>query len=153
MNQIFFVSALSLGLLHCGGSEAAVAPDAAPDCSQDVRAQPFAPGMAATASDGVQVILVSALPAPPQRFDNRWSLQVKGADDLVLEGASLGVTPFMPDHGHGSPSPPTVEPGEQLGSFEMGPFDLWMPGIWELNFAVEIEATTSLAKLTICVQE
>lgn len=147
------VAILALLFLHCGDDEPAKVSDAMPDCSLDSRAQPYAPGMAATASDGVRVIVVEALPAPPERFVNTWSLQVQGPNGQPVTDASLSVTAFMPDHGHGSPSPPVIEPGEELGDFTMGPFDLWMPGIWELRFVAVSGDTTSLAVLSICVQE
>lgn len=149
--RIVLISALLL--FACGGSEPSVEPDAAADCTQDSRAQTYTPGMAVAADNGVQVVLLSAAPAPPVRFENIWSLQILDAQDQPLEVSDISVEPFMPDHGHGTPQPPNPVAGATAGVFDMGPFDLWMPGIWELRISVSHGENTSLALLTFCIEE
>ncbi len=144
---------VSLLLCACSDNQEAAVPDATPDCSLDSRAQVFSAGMSAMADDGVQVVLVSALPAPPVRFDNEWSVQILDAQGEALDVTELQVEPFMPDHGHGTPEPPMPVAGQELGDWEMGPFDLWMPGIWEVRFAIVHAGTTSIAVLTLCIEE
>jgi hypothetical protein len=119
----------------------------------DPRAQAYVPGMSVAADDGVQVTLLEALPAPPVRFDNVWTLQILDAADQPMADTQLVVEPYMPDHGHGTPQPPSPVPGDGVGQYDMGPFDLWMPGIWELRFSVSHEGSTSLAVMTFCLEE
>jgi len=106
-----------------------------------------------SAADGVGVVLLTTAPAPPERFDNLWTLQIVDADDSPMTPTDVAVVPFMPDHGHGTPQPPKPVAGSEPGSYSMGPFDLWMPGIWEMTFTIEHEATTSTAVLTLCIEE
>jgi hypothetical protein len=137
----------------CGDDSSSSAADAMADCTEDPRGQTYTPGMTVAADDGIQVALVEALPAPPVRFGNVWDLEVRDAAGAPVSFTSLGVVPFMPDHGHGTPQPPLPVAGVETGTFSMGPFDLWMPGIWELRFSVDREGTISLATMTFCLEE
>ncbi|MCP4443864.1 MAG: hypothetical protein GY811_00780 [Myxococcales bacterium] len=137
----------------CGDKSDPGVTDAHADCSQDPRAQEFVPGMHVAAPDGVGLLLVSAAPAPPVRFENTWTVQAVDAEQNPLAVTSLSIEPFMPDHGHGTPQPPEPVAGGDVGSFEMGPFDLWMPGVWQLHVTMEHEGGTSVATLTFCIEE
>ena len=137
----------------CGDDSSSSAADAMPDCTEDPRGQSYSPGMTVAADDGIQVALIEARPAPPVRFENVWDLEVRDAAGVPVSVTSLAVVPFMPDHGHGTPQPPLPEAGVETGTFSMGPFDLWMPGIWELRFSVDREGTISLATMTFCLEE
>ncbi len=66
-------------------------------------------GMVANGADGlVDVILVSADPGPPEKGDNLLVLSLTStADDLALEGATVVLRPWMPEHGHGSSPRPS----------------------------------------------
>lgn len=146
--------AIALLLSACGGTDDAnVSTDAQPDCTMDSRIQTYSAGMRVAASDGVQVALLSAAPAPPVRFDNQWTVQILDAADQPMPDTELVVVPFMPDHGHGTPQPPNPVAGQDPGTYEMGPFDLWMPGVWELTFSVAHDQTTSVAIMTFCLEE
>ena len=147
------IIALSLLLSCCGDDNNTATADATPDCTQDPRAQPYSQGMGVTAEDGVQVVILDALPQPPVRFDNVWSIQLLDNLDQPLAADAFRIEPYMPDHGHGTPKPPVPIDGEDVGVYDMGPFDLWMPGIWELRVAVDHEGTTSTATFTFCIEE
>ncbi len=105
------------------------------------------------APSGIGLVLQAAEPLAPVRFDNTWTVQAVDAQGAPLVTTNLSVEPYMPDHGHGTPEPPEAVSGTEPGSYEMGPFDLWMPGIWELHFSIEHESQTSVATLTICIEE
>ena len=120
---------------------------------QDPRAQTYVPGMSVSAADGAQLVLVSAAPAPPVRFENVWSVQFLNAQDQPLAVSEVRVEPFMPDHGHGTPQPPLPVAGENVGGYDMGPFDLWMPGVWEMRISADHGETTSTAVMTFCIEE
>jgi hypothetical protein len=147
------IAACALLASACGSDSSSSAADAMPDCSEDPRGQSYVPGMTVAADDGIQIALVEARPAPPVRFDNSWDLEVRDAAGVPVSVTTLGVVPFMPDHGHGTPEPPLPVPGAETGTFSMGPFDLWMPGIWELRFSVDREGTVSLATMSFCLEE
>jgi hypothetical protein len=154
MKERLLLTLATLAIAACGGEQGGnVAADATPDCRLDSRIQIYVPGMSATADDGVQVALLTASPAPPTRFDNFWTMQILDSQDQPIADAELRVEPFMPDHGHGTPRPPIPVAGEAVGSFDMGPFDLWMPGVWELRLEVVQGDTTSLSLLSFCIEE
>ena len=152
-NYCHAIAACALLASACGSDSESSVPDAMPDCTADPRGQNYLPGMTVAADDGIQVVLVEARPAPPVRFGNTWDLEVRDAAGAVVPVTTLGVVPFMPDHGHGTPEPPLPVAGVEPGTFSMGPFDLWMPGIWELRFAVDREGTVSFATMTFCLKE
>lgn len=83
----------------------------------------------------VTVALESALPSPLGKGKNTLVLSVRDAAGAPLDGASVTVTPFMPDHGHGSTVTPTVR---AMGGvrYEVGEVVLPMAGVWELAVAV-----------------
>lgn len=151
---LFPLAACLLLSASCGDDNSSgAAADAMPDCTEDPRGQSYSAGMTALADDGIQVVLVEARPGPPVRFDNVWDVEVRDSSGVPVAVTTLVVEPFMPDHGHGTPQPPLPEAGVETGTFSMGPFDLWMPGIWELRFSVDREGTISLATMTFCLEE
>jgi hypothetical protein len=109
--------------------------------------------MGVSADDGLKVVILDALPQPPARFDNVWSIQILDELDQPLSVDAFRIDPYMPDHGHGTPRPPVPIDGADVGGYDMGPFDLWMPGIWELRLAVDHDGATSTATFTFCIEE
>ncbi len=125
-------------LSACGGSDNHDGPDADvawSNCAGDTRPETYTLGLDDGAENGlVDFKLVSANPAPPARGDNTWLVQLDtmldSSDAGALDGASLVVTPYMPDHQHGTPI--TVEVADQgSGVYQLTPVNLWMPGYWE----------------------
>lgn len=152
MKIVVFSSLCCLAFACENSSDPITTPDAGDDCSLDPQAQTYAPGMIAAAPDGVQVVLLEATPAPPARFENYWVVQVLGADDQPIDGVSVKTRPFMPEHGHGAKAP-ELEPGDAANTLKMGPFDLWMPGIWEMNFDISVGDVDSVATFRFCIPE
>jgi hypothetical protein len=144
---------LFLVFAACSGSSEQAHPDATPDCTKDPRAQAYVQGMSATSANGDELVLLSATPEPPARFDNTWSVQLLDPQGQPLDAATLAIVPFMPDHGHGTPKPPIPEKTAEPGVHTMGPFDLWMPGLWEMRFSIEKASETSTLTLTLCIEE
>ncbi len=113
------------------GSEAAVASA----CSRDTRADAYVAGIEKKATT-LTVKIVSATPAPPAKEANAWTLEV--TDDVskaAITGAQLTVTPFMPDHGHGSSHAPIVNE-KGAGKYEVNDVYLTMPGLWRTTISV-----------------
>ena len=88
--------------------------------------------------------LMSATPAPPAFNDNTWIILVNtmsgGVVGAPATGATLTVTPFMPDHAHGTLRV-DVQPMPDAGQYKLTPITLWMAGLWEIT----IDATAGAA--------
>jgi len=93
----------------------------------------------------VVVTIESADPAPPDRGLNTW-IMTASLDGQPLDDAIITVSPFMPEHNHGS------TPADYVGiavldadtpRFEVGPFDLFMPGLWEVTVTVQSDSLAS----------
>ncbi len=146
--KLVSISAVALLALACdpsseeSGSEETGEPSA---CAEETRAMSYGAGMEVMGEAGLaKIMLVDASPAPPIRDLNDWQLSLMDADGAPLEVMSIEVTPWMPDHGHGSPNPDTaLLAGDETGSYELVNLDLFMAGYWEVHFDIEIDAETS----------
>ncbi len=113
-------------------------------------------GMVASGADGlVDISLVSSDPGPPEKGDNTVVIQLlDAASGDPVDGASVVLRPWMPEHGHGS-SPETFDvtwTGVETGEFSTTP-NLFMGGLWELTFEVETAGgDTDTATFTFCVE-
>ena len=117
-------------------------------CDDETR-DDFAIGLTRTGSI-VDVSVMDAMPADPIRGDNGWTLGVTD-DSGGLEGVSIVVTPWMPDHGHGTPVPAEItEMGG--GDYQITPLNLYMAGLWEVTFALELgDGSTDEVMFSVCV--
>jgi hypothetical protein len=137
---IVALAALGLGSLAavtgaCGGDDHDDG-SAEYNCEAETRDEQFLAGMQKLAPGGTLVSLMSAMPAPPGRDDNTWEIDV-AREGAPLTGATVRVTPFMPDHRHGTSVPVVVTPvAETPGRYELSPINLWMPGLWEITIDV-----------------
>jgi hypothetical protein len=135
---ILLALGLVSGLAACGGDDA-VSDDSNEmvDCSLITDADEFTVGLTKPGFDGVlEFSLMSANPAPPSRGDNVWLLEVKESG-VPSDGEAITVFPFMPKHGHTTPTPAIVTPAGTPGQYTLDPVNFWMPGVWE----VTIDAT------------
>lgn len=97
-----------------------------------------------TTEGGYEVVIVSATPAPPDVGFNDWVVEVDGADDV-------GVRPWMPLHGHGSPQ--AVYPGVlDDGQWRVTGMELTMAGLWELTVQVDGDAGPDEALFRFCLE-
>jgi hypothetical protein len=106
------------------------------NCAAETRDDEFVLGLSkAGESSRYEFKLMSADPAPPARGDNTWVLQLNTmiAPVTPVSGASMTVTPFMPDHAHGSGKTVIVTPMTEAGQYKLSPVNLWMPGLWEVT--------------------
>jgi hypothetical protein len=53
----------------------------------------------------------------------------------------MSVTPFMPDHDHGSGKTVKITPLTEPGQYQLEPVNMWMPGLWEVT--VEVDGANS----------
>jgi hypothetical protein len=100
-------------------------------CADDGRAPEW---IANYAADGTTVhVVLNSTPAPPLKGDSTWTIMVTDGNSAPLAGLTVDSTPFMPDHGHGTPLQETVTEGSQAGEYVLAPINLWMPGYWEVT--------------------
>jgi hypothetical protein len=132
--------AFSLVLAACSGDDG---DDEAPvDCALETRDDDFAIGLEKVSTSGLHYRLMQSDPAPPARFDNRWTIQVTDTNGAPLAGQTITVTPFMPDHGHGTGVVTVVtESATTLGEYDANPVFLAMPGLHQVF--VDIAPTTT----------
>lgn len=143
------VSALSVGLgaglAACSSSNANPGPqtdastesDTATDgdtvtCENEPGLDTYVANLTKTGKAGTSFVLVAGDPAPPQRGMNTWTLKVTDAAGKALAGATLGVKPFMPQHGHGSSQEPQIQDNGD-GTYTIGNLYLFMPGLWTIT--------------------
>ena len=132
---VLVVSSVACGSKSTDSSMDYGAPTAA-DCGDT--ALEVAPGLVVTCDTGdcaLQVVETS--PAPPDRGDNTWTVQVVDAAGAPVAVTGITGAPFMPAHNHGT-SPPDY-PGASTDQVDwtVGPFDLFMPGLWELRLTID----------------
>ncbi len=102
------------------------------DCAPVMRGDQF------SGRNGWTLTIVMTNPTPPARFTNWWAVAIDDPDGApMIDAASLEVTAFMPEHGHGAPVVPGVT--SEPDGLVVGPLELWMPGRWEVRFDVEGE--------------
>src|SRR5689334_21622560 len=136
---------LILGVLLAAGASACADDgnsgddDTSYNCAAETRDDDFVLGLSKPGeSSRYEFKLMSADPAPPARGDNTWVLQLNTMIEPVtpVSGAIMSVTPFMPDHQHGSGKSVIVTPMPEAGQYKLSPVNLWMPGLWETTIQV-----------------
>jgi hypothetical protein len=133
-------------------ADAAVDGPVASLCASDTRAQPFVAGMEQAGAAGlIKARLLASTPAPPARGNNTWTVQIVDAAGAPMDGATLAVKGYMPDHGHGTSTKPAIK-GTGDGKYEVDLLSLAMPGIWQITITVTTpSSTTDAAVFTFCV--
>ena len=92
-------------------------------------------------------------PAPPGVGDNVWRLRLDDATHEPVTGlaASMSVTAFMPDHGHGTPVSVGVTENKP-GEYELGPVNTFMPGLWQISLVLTRAAASERFEFNVCVE-
>lgn len=103
-------------------------------CVSEARADTYAVGLEKVSASGkLHVTLLDMRPAPPQKGDNAWTIAVRDDAGAPVSDAALTLTPFMPDHAHGSAVTPVVAPTDENGNYSVDEIYLPMAGYWELT--------------------
>jgi YtkA-like protein len=121
-------------------------------CAKDPRVVPYTVGVEAKTKDGaLSVHFLDASPAPPAKGYNTWTVQVLDGKGAPVNGATIVTKGFMPDHNHGTSTTPKVTAKGQDGTYEITPMVLFMPGVWQITFAVTTSGgVTDSAMVTFC---
>jgi hypothetical protein len=102
-------------------------------CASEERDDVYMLGMEKSGT-ALTVRFVDAMPAPPARYDNTWTIEVlDGASGAPVDDATLEVEPFMPDHNHGTGIAVAVTELDAPGQLELDPVNMYMPGLWEVR--------------------
>jgi len=143
---------LSLALVAgCSSEEGGTTSNssAATGCAADGRKDVYAAGMSKPAG-ALTVKLVEAVPGPPIKGMNVIRLDVRDAAGAPVDGATITVTPFMPDHAHGSARKTVVKPAGG-GIYEVTDIWLAMAGLWRLTVTVQANGSTADAVFQFCL--
>jgi len=106
-------------------------------CAQDTRKDVYTAGLSKKTAGTLSVKIMEATPAPPAKLTNAMTLQVLDGGGLPVDGASVSVVPFMPDHGHGSAVKPSVSP-KGGGVYEVANLYYPMPGLWRVTVTIQL---------------
>lgn len=106
-------------------------------CATDTRKDVYTAGLAKQTTSALSVKLMEATPAPPAKLSNAFTFHVTDPAGNPVDGATVSVTPFMPDHGHGSSVKPSVTP-KGGGAYDVTNVYLPMPGLWRLTVTVQM---------------
>jgi len=123
--------------------------DAEVNCAAESRADTYVAGMEAAGAAGLTARLLAAEPAPPARFANVWSIEIVDASQQSVADATVTVTPWMPDHGHGTPIETVVT--NDAGTYTLNPVHLWMPGLWEIRIDAQAAAVSDRMTFRFCI--
>lgn len=148
----FFV----LALAACGtGSSASAQPDAddALACETSGRADTYVAGLEKQGSAGqLSFKLVQATPSPPARYLNEWTIQINAVDGgAPTTGATLTVTPWMPDHQHGAGAYTPKVDEMTGGAYDVKQINTWMPGYWEITVDATAGSVHDTAVYKFCI--
>jgi hypothetical protein len=158
------LASLCIALLTgCGGAKAS--PDMTPAphdmapivgmlCS-DARADNWTLPIAKASKNGAfNVTLVDSTASPPIIGDlTKWTLQIADATGAMLDGATIAVKPWMPDHGHGTSVNATVMPVGAPGQYAITPLYLFMAGYWTVTFTITTGTTSDTVVYSVCLSD
>lgn len=143
------------GLAACGG-------EAGPDANEGLacvasgRGETYVVGLEHVGTSGaLNFRLMSAMPAPPAFSKNTWIVQINAMSSGVVgapvAGATITVTPFMPDHQHGTLRV-NIEAMPEAGQYRLTPIDMWMAGLWEVTINAQAGAVRDTTVYRFCIQ-
>ena len=93
------------------------------------------PALSVTSTSGALGAAVRFSPESPVVGLDAAELTITDASGAVVSGLTVVVVPWMPAHGHGSSTRPSVSE-EAPGVYVATPINFFMPGEWELRTTV-----------------
>lgn len=148
-------ASIAVAVAACSGSTSGP-PDAdeALACIAAGRGDIYSVGLAKQGrSEKLRFKLMSADPAPPARNLNTWVIQIDAMPSgTPVNGATMTVTPFMPDHQHGAGAYRVqVEPMAD-GQYRLSQINTWMPGYWEVTIDAQAGDARDAVVFGFCIQ-
>jgi len=122
-------------------------------CAEETRAIPYTKGMTLDSSGGVFALTLLdstfadkdgiARSQAPAKGTNVWTVRITDvATGAPLAGATITVTPRMPDHPNHATLVVHVNEIEP-GTYDLDPVYLWMAGLWNVKFEIQPSADTT----------
>ena len=156
--RLLVPSLITAAVAACGGGGSSSPPDAdeALACLTSGRGDTYVAGLEHAGKAGLlDFKLMSANPAPPGFNNNTWVVQVNsmaaGVVGNPVDGATFTVTPFMPDHQHGTAIKAKVTPMSG-GQYQLSPINMWMPGLWETTISASAGGVSDSVVYKFCIQ-
>ena len=120
-------------------------------CAEEERDEPVTGGDVLTGdSETLRLALVTLDPTVPDLGENEWTVEVRDSGDIPVEGCTIEVEPWMPDHGHGSTDISAVELG--AGEYSLTPVEFVMPGYWEVALSITCGEDSDNLLLKLCIE-
>lgn len=98
--------------------------------------------------------LAATQPSPLDKGDNVWSIDLASVTDgAPVSDETLTITPFMPEHGHGTNPATVTTTSNGDGSYTSESFDLFMGGLCEITLTANggpVGYDTTM--FTFCIQ-
>jgi hypothetical protein len=137
-------------LVACGGDET----DDGGSNPGDACAASFSAGLTQLGDAGVvSIVIESSLPAPPQHGDNDWTVKLLDSGGAPISDATVTISQFMPEHGHGSSVKANVTVLGN-GRYALSPVNFGMPGDWEVTISVQLaNGSTDKSMFQICIPD
>jgi hypothetical protein len=100
------------------------------------------------------VSLLASAQSPPVIGDlTTWTLQIADAAGAMVDGATITIKPWMPDHGHGTDAVAHVMPAGTTGQYTITPLYLFMAGYWTITFTITNGAVTDTVVYSVCLSD
>jgi YtkA-like len=133
-----------------GGEAGADGEGGAAPCRNNPLVVDYQPDLTVTSTNGMTVRLTRSSPQP--RVGNHtWWFEISSQEGDPVVGATVRVTPFMPEHRHGSPLTAVVEERGE-GAYEAHPVEFTMTGYWRTTIRVVTDDWTDAAVVPLCIE-
>lgn len=123
-------------------------------CAQsDVAYESYASGLTASSEQGhFRIELLDAVPAPPGRGSNGWTVKLtdEAGQALHYRHHRQGL-PFMPAHGHSTGVTPVIGDVDAEGKATVDDIDFMMAGVWTVTFTVSDGTTSDEVVFAFCI--
>ncbi|HEY2899591.1 MAG TPA: FixH family protein [Polyangia bacterium] len=144
----------------CGGSSATSDADSNAqflsclEAHKDTGVMPYVPDTKVQSSGGTFAVTLveshpgtatdSSAPGPEVRGSNTWQVAIADMSGAPVDGIAMSVSPYMPDHQHGTSLVPAVT-AQNGGNYQISPLYLYMTGYWEITVNLTPPAATGAA--------
>jgi hypothetical protein len=146
---LFAVAACSSG---SNGAAADAGDEGLVTCDTDPLAMAYTSPMTVMGSQKVfQIVLVTSSPSPPATGNDTFTIRVLDSAGNAVQNPTLGVTLYMPRHGHGSSTAGTTFTPNADGTYTVTPLTLFMGGLWQVTFTVTSGSQSDTAVFDFCV--
>lgn len=133
---------LSVACSSSNGEDSTSSGGTPTSCDQDNRKDVYAPGLSKQAA-AFTVRVLDATPAPPAKGTNAMTIQIVDPSGAPIDNATILVTPYMPDHAHGSALEPVVTPAGSEGKYAVTSLYYPMAGLWRITFSVTLPGAST----------